>query len=61
MFNIHTLLYIKQVDNKDLRNSTEDSIQYLVTEYSGNEPERAYICVCVCVQLNHFVEHLKLS
>ena len=37
-----TLLYIKQINNKDLLYSTGNYIQYLVITYNGKEPEKEY-------------------
>ena len=56
--NRYTLLHTKQTNNKDLFNSTEDCIQYLVITCNGKESENRkyisiyaciYIYVCVCV------------
>ena len=41
--NIYTLLYIKQVNNKDLLYSTGNYIQYLVITYNGKEFDKEYI------------------
>ena len=41
---IYTLLYMKQITNKDLLYSTGNSTQYLVKEY-------LCVCVCVCVYI----------
>ena len=41
--NIYTLLYIKQIDNKDLLYSIGNYTQYLVITYNGKESEREYI------------------
>ena len=38
--NIYTLLYIKQVTNKDLLYSTGNSTQYSVMAYMGKESKR---------------------
>ena len=46
--NIYTLLYIKQISNKDLLYSTGNYTQYLVITYNGKESEKeknVYICV----------------
>ena len=56
----YTLLYVKQINNKHLLNSTGNYIQYLVITYSRKGPEREennkfYICI----KLNHFAIHLK--
>ena len=37
MMNIHTLLYIKQITNKDLLYSTGNSTQYSVMTHMGND------------------------
>ena len=41
--NINTLLYIKQITNKDLLYSTGKSTQYFVITYKGKESEEEYI------------------
>ena len=38
----YTLLYIKQINNKDLLYSTGNYIQYLVITYKGKESEKKY-------------------
>ena len=43
--NIYTLLYIKQVINKDLLYSTGNSIQYPVIKHNGKEYEKECICM----------------
>ena len=40
---IHTLLYIKQITNKDLLYSTGNYIQYLVITYHGGECKKEYV------------------
>ena len=40
--NIYTLLYIKQITNKDLLYSTGNSTQYLVITYKGKESEKEH-------------------
>ena len=45
--NIHTLLYIKQIINKDLLYSTGNSTQYSVITYMGKEYEKEWIYVYV--------------
>ena len=41
--NIYTLLYIKQIINKDLLDSTGNSIQYSVITSVGKESEKEWI------------------
>ena len=41
--NIHTLPYIKQIDNKDLLYSTGNYTQYLVINYNGKESEAIHL------------------
>ena len=41
--NRYTLLYIKQVNNNELRYSTGNYTQYLVITYNGKESENIYI------------------
>ena len=43
--NEHTLLYIKQINNKVLLYSTGNYIQYLVINYNGKEYEKEYVCI----------------
>ena len=43
--NIYTLLYIKQINNKDLLYSTGNYVQYFVIAYNGKESEKEYICM----------------
>ena len=38
----YTLLYIKQITNKDLLYSTGNSTQYFVIAYKGKESEKEY-------------------
>ena len=42
---IHTLPYIKQVTNKDLWYSTENSAQHSVMTYMGKESKKGWIYV----------------
>ena len=44
---IYTLLYIKQITNKDLLYSTENSTQYSVMAYMGKESKEEWIYVYV--------------
>ena len=46
--NIHTLLYIKQITNKDLLYSTGNSTQYSVITYMRKESEKVYITESLC-------------
>ena len=41
--NRNTLLYIKQINNKDLLYSPGNYVQYLVITYNGKESEKEYI------------------
>ena len=45
--NIYTLLYIKQITNKDLLYSTGNSTQYSVITYMGKESEKEWMYVFV--------------
>ena len=45
--NIYTLLYIKQITNKDLLYSTGNSTQYSVMAYMGKESKKECIYVYV--------------
>ena len=47
LINIYTLLYIKQIINKDLLYSIENSTQYSVITYMGKESEKEEIYVYV--------------
>ena len=44
---IHTLLYVKQITNKDLLCGTGKFTQYSVMMYIGKESKKEWICVCV--------------
>ena len=54
---IYTLVYIKQITNKNLQYSTGSSTQYSVITYVEKEFEKE----CIYVQLNHSAAHLKLT
>ena len=41
--NRYTLLYTKQINNKDLLYSTGNHIQYFVVIYNGKESEKEYM------------------
>ena len=41
---IYTLLYIKQITNKDLLHSTGNSTQNSVLTYMGKESKSGYMC-----------------
>ena len=45
--NRYTLLYIKQINNKDLLYSTGNYIQHLVITYNGKEFEKEYVYTCI--------------
>ena len=42
---IYTLLYIKQINNKDLLYSTGNYTQYSVMTYKGKESEKQHIYI----------------
>ena len=51
---IYTLLYIKQVTNKNLLPSTGNSTEYSSDLYGKRIPKRGvcmYICMCVCIHI----------
>ena len=43
-YQIYTLLYIKEINNKDLLYSTGNSTQYLVITYNGKGSKKENIC-----------------
>ena len=45
---VYTLLYIKQVTNKDLLYSTGNSTQYSVMTYMGKESKKGVV-ICICI------------
>ena len=49
--NINTLLYIKQITNKDHMQSTSIYTQYFVITYKRKELEKEYIYVCITESL----------
>ena len=56
---MYTLLYLKQITNKDLLYSTWNSAQCFVAAWMGGEFEGEWIHVYVWLSL--FAVHLKLS
>ena len=40
--NIYTVLYIKQISNKDLLNITKNCTQYIVITFKGKDSEKEY-------------------
>ena len=55
------ILYIEWI-SKVLLYSTGDHIQYPVINHNGKEYEKEYyIYIYMCVYLNHFVVHQKLT
>ena len=46
---MYTLLYIKQITNKDLLYSTGNYTQHFVITYNGKESETGYIYIYVCM------------
>ena len=58
---IYTLLYIKQITNKDLLNSTGNSTQYSVMTYIGKESKKEWIYVYTSIYLIHFAAQQKLT
>ena len=53
--NIHTLLHIKQVNNKDLLYSTGNYTSYPLITYNGKDSEKESV---IYLSLNHFDGHL---
>ena len=51
--NVDTLIYIKQITNKDLLYSTGNSIQYIIITYNGKDSEKEYIRVYITESLCH--------
>ena len=43
--NIYTILYVKQIANKDLQYSTWNYTQYFVITYKGKAPEKEYMYI----------------
>ena len=48
---IYTLLYIKQITNKDLLYNTGNYTQYLVVTYNGKESKKEYIYIYITITL----------
>ena len=63
---MYTLLYIKQVGNKDILCGTGKSTQYGVIIYKEKESEKEWIyiymcvsvCMCVCVYIYIYITDL---
>ena len=53
--NRYTLLYIKQINNKDLLHSTGNYIQYFIITYNGEESEREHIYVYIFIYLYIYI------
>ena len=49
--NRYILLYLKEINKKDLLDSTENYIQYFVITYNGKEFMYIYTCVCITESL----------
>ena len=65
--NIYTLIYTKQINNKDQLYSTWNCTQYFVIR-ENNLNISVCVCVCVCIicciihkKLNNFALDLKLT
>ena len=58
MIDMYTLLYLKQITNKDLLYSTGNTAQYCVIAYMEKEFEKEQIHMYI--QLNHCAVHSKL-
>ena len=54
--NRYTLLYMKEVSDKNLLYSTGNSIQYLVIIYNGKRSEKEYVLICMYIDM-----HLPIS
>ena len=52
----YTLLYIKQINNKDLPYNTGNYIKYFIVAYNGKESEKnTHIYTCSCAVLSRSV------
>ena len=49
--NRYVLLYIKQINDKDLLYSTGNSIQYVVITFNGKEYEKEYVYIIITESL----------
>ena len=56
---VHTLLRIKEMANKDLLSRTGNPSQHAVVTYMGKESEKE--CIYTDAQLIHFAVYLKLT
>ena len=59
--NIYTLLYTKQITNKDQLYSTWNCTQYFVITYKGKQPENIHTYYIIYKRANQFALHLKLT
>ena len=48
---MYNLLYIKEMNNKDLLYSTGNYTQYIVIICKVEESEKEYVCVCITASL----------
>ena len=51
--NICIPIYIKQINNKNLLQSTKRYSQHFVIRYNGKESEKVHMCVCVYMYICH--------
>ena len=49
--NRYTLLYIKQINDKDILYSTRKYTEYFVITSNGKESEKEYMHVCMCTYM----------
>ena len=60
--NIYTLLYVKQITNKDLLYSTGNCTQYFVITYKGKKSEKKidiYVCITESLCYTSEIQHCK--
>ena len=48
---IKPLLYIKEITNENLLYSTGNSSQYSVMTYTGKEPNKECLCICITISV----------
>ena len=55
---IYVIIYVKQINNKSLLYSIQCYTQFLVIIYKGNESEKKYTCMYICI---HTHTHTQMA
>ena len=58
---IYVIIYVKQINNKSLLYSIQCYTQFLVIIYKGNESEKKYTCMYICIHTHTHTHTHKWS